>query len=555
MQKAILIFVLAMVSANSWGQSSLIPLNEDLYHQIDRLVISQPHGKYGFQGVARPYSRSQVAELIRGASPQSTSLKRNRDFLAQQLWDNLDTLVEVDRAPIAKYFFRKKTDFYSVNTDHFKLRVNSVVHLGAGLSPGDTARMFHNTRGVEVMGDIDGKVSFYTIMADNQARWAPYVRNTIDSMLIIPGQGFWKPFRTSGVDYFLARGHIAVPVSKHITLSGGHDRQFIGHGYRSMIWSDFSPPHLFFRADTRVWKVRYTNLFTQMVADINTTPGGTLGGLPFSNKQVVFHHLTVNLTPNFQGSVFELVVNGDADSLGSRFGLNYLNPIIFYRALEQQGGSSGNVLLGADFKWDLWKRLRIYGQFILDEFLFSELQAQRGWWGNKYGAQLGMKYVDAFGVPGMDLQLEANWARPYTYTHLSTFTAATHYWQPIAHPLGANFQEGIAIIRYQPHPKWQLIAKGIGAIYGTDTTGSNWGTNLLLNYDTRERQFDNEIGQGVRTLWGMGEFRVNYMIWHQCFLEFRGMARYLQKGNQEPDLQYNAWLQLRWSIPYRPQDY
>ena len=36
----------------------------------------------------------------------------------------------------------------------------------------------------------------------------------------------------------------------------------------------------------------------------------------------------------------------------------------------------------------------------------SEVKAGNGWWGNKYGLQLGAKYIDAFSIKNLDLQLE-----------------------------------------------------------------------------------------------------------------------------------------------------
>ena len=54
---------------------------------------------------------------------------------------------------------------------------------------------------------------------------------------------------------------------EHINFQFGHDRQFIGDGYRSMLMSDFSPPALFLKINTNVWRLNYTNLFTQIFAD------------------------------------------------------------------------------------------------------------------------------------------------------------------------------------------------------------------------------------------------------------------------------------------------
>ena len=554
MKKILALCVTILSGASAWGQHALLPFNEDVYHQIDRLVIRHQPGEYGFQGVAKPYSRHQVAGLLGEVTPSHRVDQFQWEYLALDNWDQMDSLPMRESKPFLRYFYREPADFFSTKKKDFFVNVNPVVHLGTGISPGDTSFLFRNTRGVEVRGSVDGKVSFYTIMADNQAVWQSYIRDRIDSVGVVPGFGFWKPFGDNGADFFLARGHIAVPVTKHIQLSAGHERQFFGHGYRSMIWSDFAPPSLYLRADTRIWKVRYTNVFTQMTADVVRNPQGGLIATPFTHKMVAFHHLTVNLSPTFQGSVFEMVIEG-TDSVNNSFTLNYFNPIIFYRALEQQGGSTGNVLLGLDFKWDLWRSLRLYGQFMLDEFLLSEVRAQRGWWGNKYGAQLGFKYIDVFGVPGLDLQSEVNWARPFTYTHINNYTSATHYWQPMAHPLGANFEEVVGLIRYQPTPRLQIIAKGMAARYGTDSTGSNFGTNLLLNYDTRNREYNNEIGQGVPVLWALGELRVNYMMWHQCFLELHARLRYLNQEGKAPDQQAYVGVQVRWSLPYRPMDF
>ena len=75
--------------------------------------------------------------------------------------------------------------------------------------------------------------------------------------------------------------------------------------------------------------------------------------------------------------------------------------------------------------------------------------------------RLGVKYVDAFNIKNLDLQFETNRVRPYTYSHFDSVANYTHYNQPLAHPLGANFQEYIGILKYQPAPRWYINAKAI----------------------------------------------------------------------------------------------
>jgi hypothetical protein len=96
---------------------------------------------------------------------------------------------------------------------------------------------------------------------------------------------------------------------------------------------------------------------------------------------------------------------------------------------------------------------------LLDEFILSKVRNSPTNWVNKFGIQLGGKYIDAFGIKNLDLQLEMNRVRPFTYAHYDTINNYTHYNQPLAHPLGANFQELIGIARYQPFPKWNIYAR------------------------------------------------------------------------------------------------
>ena len=46
----------------------------------------------------------------------------------------------------------------------------------------------------------------------------------------------------------------------------GHDRNFIGNGYRSLILADYSTPYFFLKLNTRIWKFNYQNLFAELTA-------------------------------------------------------------------------------------------------------------------------------------------------------------------------------------------------------------------------------------------------------------------------------------------------
>jgi hypothetical protein len=113
-------------------------------------------------------------------------------------------------------------------------------------------------------------------------------------------------------------------------------------------------------------------------------------------------------------------------------------------------------------------------------------------------------------VRNLDIQVEANRVRPFTYSHNDTIANYTHYNQPLAHPLGANFQEVLAIINFQPAPKWYISAKAIYYYQGLDSAGKNFGSNPFRNYTTRTMNTGFEIGSGRKVNCFNGIFQVSY---------------------------------------------
>jgi len=308
-----------------------------------------------------------------------------------------------------------------------------------------------------------------------------------------------------------------------------------------------------------VWKFNYQNIFAELT---KYYPRGADRLL--TKKYMAMHHLSVNITKNVNIGIFESVMFRRENT----FELQYLNPIIFYRSVEQALGSPDNAFIGFDFKINIPKHVQIYSQFLLDEFNFSKefstpgkskiysLFHPRKWWGNKFAAQLGIKYIDAFGVDHLDLQLEANIARPYTYSHYDTVTSWTHYNQPLAHPLGANFKEIIFQIKYQPIQQFNISSRFIYANKGEDDDTTNWGGNPFKVYGTFEREFGNTTGQGVKAKTFYVDVVATYEPWHNVFVDLTYVYRKKKSQDVARSMQTHFLnLSLRWSIPYRRYDF
>lgn len=565
MVKKALIFLAAFIiySQSSVAQSTNVPLNKDSYHLIDRLEILSGQMAPNHHSAVKPYTRKAVGQFTDSIQQQNLSPSRQDDFNFEYLrndnWEWVDSSTNVSKKPFLKYFYKNKSDFlYGADKEEaISFHISPVLYLSYGGESAQDEYTYINTRGLQLRGMIDKKVGFYAFMSENQARFPNYVQDFVQENRVVPGEGFWKSFGTNGYDFFNATGYISFNATKHINFQFGHDRQFIGDGYRSMLMSDFSPPALFLKINTNVWSFNYTNLFTQVFADAYGNTGGSIGNTQFPKKYLVAHRLGINIGKHINLGVFESVVFGREDSLGNNhFELGYLNPIIFYRSLEQQNGSLDNALIGFDAKWNFWRRFSMYGQFIFDEFKISELKAGNGWWGNKFGYQLGLKYIDAAGIKNLDLQIEYNSARPYTYTHSTIYSNYANYNQAVAHPLGANFKEAIGIIRYQPIPKLSLTAKLIYATYGLDTPTTNWGKDILKDYNTREQEYGNFTGQGIASSMMFMDFTTTYQLKHNVFLDLKLISR--EQKSDEPTFENKSTIYsfaFRWNIAQRLQEF
>ena len=553
--------LLFLVSNQAGAQSANAPFSDPYYHWIDRWEIITGTQQEMFHTTFKPYQRKFIGEFLQEIveSPAIRGTERTMlDYLKQDNWEWIDEMDYASRKPFLQYFYRSKSDFYHVKTPSFDLHINQIIHFSYGRDFKNGLPTYLNTRGIRVRGMIDEKIGFYSSITENQMRVPEYIREFSGSN-VLPHVGFFKGFKEGGYDFFEARGYLSVNATKHVNVQLGHDNFHIGNGYRSMILSDFVPPYFFLKLETRVWKLQYTNLFSQMLT--NRIRGAHLGtGHP--NKYSVFHHLSVDIGKKLNVGLFESVIIGGTDSTDADLEWEYLNPIIFYRAIEQQNGSSYNALVGADFQWLPFKGISLYGQLMLDEFVLSHLKAGDGWWGNKFGIQAGAKWINAFKVPTLDLQGELNLARPFTYTHYNTANSYSHYLQPLAHPLGANFKEMLFILRFQPINKLFTEVRLINAVKGQDRNGENWGGNILLDYTTRtgpdpaNPTFGHKIGQGVEQNIRLMVVQASYMLKHNLFLD----ATFTLRNADAAESEFSGtttWLNggLRWNIFPKAYDF
>ena len=409
--------------------------------------------------------------------------------------------------------------------------MNPVLKFQLSNQTGNPEQVYLNTKGLTFRGRIADHVGFSSYITDNQERGPDFFTQRVyisPGYSAVPGVGYYKLFKGSptAFDYWDARGSIDFDFWKYFTLQFGYDKNFIGDGYRSLFLSDYAAPYLFLKLDLRIWKLNYTNILMELISQ------HPQGDYQYPKKYAVIHHLSLNATKWLTVGLYTNIAFGGVN----QFEFSYLNPVIFLPAAQQENGSPDKTTVGFDFKANVAHSFQFYGQLLLNEFVWDQIKDySAGWWGNKQGLQLGAKYVDMFKIKNLDLQVEMNIMRPYTYSHDDTVANWSHYNQPLAHPFGANFFEMIGILHYQPAFRWTIELKCIYNKQGLDSAGENFGSNILLNYDTRPRDYGFYVGSGIPAT--VVKFKLphpSYQALPNLFLE--GTIMYRTYTVQDPTL-------------------
>ncbi|WP_462253427.1 hypothetical protein [Ekhidna sp.] len=500
----------------------------------------------GFSSTLKPFSRQSVYDL---------TLANSSLYLSKELRSFSNDSTKSTK-PLFKKLYTYPADMYFYQDKSLELHVNPVAHISYSKTNDALGSAYVNSRGIELRGRIDEKIAFYTMVTENQARYPVYVNDIRDSTLVVPYEGFWKQFGGTGVDFLRAQGYIDFGITRSISAQLGFGKHFVGNGVRSLILSDYSNNYPYLRINTETKIFDYTNVFAELIPGVRGGTFGLEGTGGFGKKYMAFHHLNIKIKPNLHIGLFESVMYGDSTG-GLK--VEYLNPIIFYRAVEQQNGSEDNAFLGMDFKWNIKNRISLYGQLVIDEMVVSEVFAGNGWWGNKQGFQLGAKYLAPFNVENLMVQAEVNRVRPYTYAHENGFTSYSHYNLPLAHPLGANFTEYIARATYRLNDQWSFEGMFMRASYGNDIGDVNYGRDILKDYLVRRPDgsggnldFGNDHLQGNKTNLNMLFLRASYMAKHNLFVDLDATIRQEADSEGMIDTSYSVLgLSIRWNMPSR----
>jgi len=330
---------------------------------------------------------------------------------------------------------------------------------------------------------------------------------------------------------------LTMNVKNHYFLSAGYSKFHWGDGYRGLNLSYASANYPYLLQQFKIKGLEFSWAIMKWTNPLNETK--------FS-KYSIFHSFSFNIGQKWRFAFFENLIYPARDSAHNNFEFVYLLPHIFYRYVDYSLGSPYNLFFGGNFNWRAGKNFQIYGQAILDDFIFSEFRKDikhilhpndstivYGNWMNKYAVQIGFKWRT--NNNNFRSRLEFNAARPYTYSHKNPIQNFSNNGQPVAHPFGANFYEALfeaSLIK----KNWQFYFISFYKHIGYDSTGTHFGQNIFQpTFDAYTgnnipvKPFYNVIGQGnVERLIAtqiniMYKYKINYVdvIYFGCGLEYR----------------------------------
>lgn len=380
---------------------------------------------------------------------------------------------------------------------------------GRDFSATDRKSVWTTALGMQIGGTISPQFSFYGSLYFNRAALPSYILDNINNSGYIPGQGADRSQGDLIKNWYYSSFLLSYTPVKYINITLGKDKTFIGDGYRSMLLSDFASNYPFLKLTGTLGNVKYMTMYAYLNNPFNPA-------LPYGNtshKWGYFQYLDWSVSNRISLGFFQNVMEATRGTNGTHQGFNpsLASPVVFLVPLDNIDNNPGKNVLGFTGKYKVFDGAILYGQFILNEFHAKDFFSGNGSVTNKSGYQLGFRGTNLFRVTGLNYLAEFNTARPYTYSSFDQTSNYSQDGQPLANPFGANFREWVGILNYSLG-RFDFQGQLNYAYYGLDSDGLNYGQNIFKSYNTAAKQYDNYVGQGIKTDFYYAEGKIAYLV-------------------------------------------
>ena len=501
-------------------QTTYLPLGIEDYHILDRLETKSGQLTNNFFTTVKPISREAAANFLQCQLLDSGGhYSLIDDYNAKRIisingeWVVDSAYTTSTKRPLFKRFYRNQSDFVNINNENFYLVVNPVLNIQTLHERTSYSRQnqFLNTRGIEMRGRISKKIGFYTLVTENQEETPLFYSQWVSNHRALPGVDFFTSVG-NGYDYMLAKGYVNFDILRdHLNITFGYDTHFIGDGIRSLLLSDFSAGYTFLKINSQYGRLNYQKIILELTSQFyNRGMGDRL-----RQKYATIHLINFNVSNRVNIGLFESTVFRRENL----FGMGQLVPVIYYQATKNGLNGNDNVNIGLTFKAIASTKIQLYSQLLVDNFNATSFIKTSPRVDTKVGYQIGGKIFSIAGIPTLDANFEINVVRPYTYSDVDSIGEYSHYNQPLAHPLEANFAEFLCTVQYQPKEKIRLTLESMFYKKGEDSLGINTGGDLFSDNRIRTVTDDANLFDGVKVIGISAQLNVTYEFRHNLFFD------------------------------------
>lgn len=417
-----------------------------------------------------------------------------------------------------------KKHWVTVQQPEGNIMISPFINMGIGKETTDPAkaRLFNNTRGVYVEGELLKKFSFNFILAENQNRFMNYEAEYFKSRgelyvgngeysvqnAFIPSGARTKPFKGDGFDYGYSIGNLSYQVNSKLRIDAGNTQHFIGSGYRSLLLSDNSAVSPNIKVKWNFLPKWSLDVLMQKNRNLYRKPATKAVELPYETKLFALSYLTFKPTENFSISLFTAGNQLRGDSL-IKHGLEWqmLVPVPLIQNDILFGNSrkiSGITGLNLDYAFE---KTRLYGQVAVDKLDKEYLVA----------GQLGIHFFEILKIKNLHAQVEVNYVPQHFYADVNPKLSYNNSNIPAAHPKGNNFGEGVLRLDYE----WKRLYIQSSTIAYTNLGGNDSipfsANSIFLMQSNTQQSTAQTLVQSVEIGW-----RVNRRYNAQFFVGWKG---------------------------------
>jgi len=214
---------------------------------------------------------------------------------------------------------------------------------------------------------------------------------------------------------------------KRMDIFLGRFSSFWGATDQSLVLSSTARP-----MDAFSFRFRWRIIdFTYQFAKLDRLEPPDSAGL-FQNRYFAGHRLDFRPVKNLRIGLFETIVFGGP---GRSVDLTYLNPIMFYHAVQLNEDVDDNTFLGLDFCWYINSRHKFYGQLMVDDMQVDN-KAIGDQEPDEIGYMLGFHTLDLFDL--LDLSARYLKITNRTYNQKLERNRYENRGSLIGHPFGPD---------------------------------------------------------------------------------------------------------------------